>query len=283
MKTSPTEKTEYTTTIATKNTKKLQSQIFYFQNFVTEIFPFKVSHFSFFQKFQKTQILTILAAKLRALPEHLNQSQQVENDPRYMCFKVDFINFFRRSLRFGAILSDRFNHILIGANIDIFDENCENGRFCFSHISMKTESPIKVWGSKTFLSDRPRRWVGKQTKKIISKGQILLCKITLFQQFFQFLGRFCHLLAIFGPFLGRYKVCWLDPRLPTTKWVKLQYIFCVSLSFLAIFFVIFGKILGFLSLFYCILCHFVYNFRYIFWNSRWGFTSGSNWCIIFMI
>ena len=46
----------------------------------------------------------------------------------------------------------------------------------------------------------------------------------------------------------------MDLRLPTTKWVKLQYIFCVSLSFLAIFFLFFGKILGFLSLIYCILC-----------------------------
>ena len=146
-----------------------------------------------------------------------------------MCFKVDFINFFRRSLRFCAILSDRFDHILIGEKNDIFMENCENGRFCFSHISMKMDSPIKVGRSKTYLSDRPRRCVGKQTRKIISKGQIFLCKITLFFQFFQFFGRFCHLWAIFGPFLGRYKVCWLDPRLPTTKWVKLQYIFSVSL------------------------------------------------------
>ena len=115
----------------------------------------------------------------------------------------------------------------------------KKGRFCFGHISMKTESRI---GSKTYLSDRPRRWVGKQTKEIISKGQILLCKMTLFWQFF---GRFCHFLAIFGPYLGRYQICWMDLRLPTTKGVKLQYIFSVSLSFLPIFFVIFGKFLGF--------------------------------------
>ena len=166
-----------------------------------------------------------------------------------MCFKVDFIDFFRRSLRFCAILSDRFDHILIGEKIDIFMENCENGRFCFSHISMKTESPIKVGGSKTYLSDRPRRCVGKQTRKIISKGQILLCKITLFWQFFQFFGRFCHFLAIFGPFLGRYQICWMDLRLPTTKGVKLQYIFSVSLSFLANFWVFIAILMHF--------CHFV--------------------------
>ena len=35
------------------------------------------------------------------------------------------------------------------------------------------ESPIKVRGSKTYLSDGPRRWVGKTAKKIISKGRIL--------------------------------------------------------------------------------------------------------------
>ena len=109
----------------------------------------------------------------------------MENDPRYMCFKVDFINFFRRSLRFGAILSDRFDHILIGEKIDIFDENCENGRFYFSHISMKTESPIKVWGSKTYLSDRPRRWMGKKAKTILSKGPISLYKNTHFSTFLE--------------------------------------------------------------------------------------------------
>ena len=75
VKNASTEKTEYTTTKPTENARKLSSQIFDFQTFVTEIFRFKVSHFSFFQNFQKTQILTILAAKLRALPEHLNQSQ----------------------------------------------------------------------------------------------------------------------------------------------------------------------------------------------------------------
>ena len=72
MKTAPTEKTECTMTKATENGKKLSSQIFNFQTFVTEIFRFKVSHFSFFQKFRKIQILTELAAELRMLPQHLN-------------------------------------------------------------------------------------------------------------------------------------------------------------------------------------------------------------------
>ena len=47
----------------------------------------------------------------------------MEDAPRSVYFKVDFINFFRRSLRFGVILSDRLDHILIGEKIDIFDEN----------------------------------------------------------------------------------------------------------------------------------------------------------------
>ena len=74
MKTAPTEKTEYTMTKATENARKLSSQIFDFRTFVTEIFRFKVDHFSFFKKFQKTQIFTNLAAKFRVLPEHLDQS-----------------------------------------------------------------------------------------------------------------------------------------------------------------------------------------------------------------
>ena len=194
-----------------------------------------------------------------------------------MCFKVDFINFFRRSLRFCAILSDRFDHILIGEKIDIFDEKWENGRFCFSHISMKTESPIKVGRSKTYLSDRPRKCVGKQTRKINSKGQILLCKITLFFcNFFNFLAVF----AIFGLFLGHF---WVDTRY--VGWIpgcqQLNGSNCsISLVFHCNFwqfFCNFWQMFGFLSLFYRILCHFVCIFRYIFWNSRWGFTSGSNW------
>jgi len=259
--TAPTEKTEYTTTKPTENARKLSSQIFDFQTFVTEIFRFKVSHFSFFQKFQKTQILTILAAKLRALPEHLNQSQQVENDPRSVYFKVDFINFFRRSLRFGAILSDCFDHILISEKIDIFDENCENGQFCFSHISMKTESPIKVWGSKTHLSDRPRRLVGKKAKTILSKGPILLYKITLFWPFFRFFGA---VFAIFWLFLDHF---WVDTRY--VGWTSGCYQLMGSNCSLSLvfhfhfwqFFCHFSQIFGVLSLFHCIFCHFVCIFR----------------------
>ena len=75
MKTPSTEKMEHTTTTATENPRNLSSQIFYFWTFVTEIFQFKWRHFSFFWKFKKTQIVTNLAAELRVLPEHLDQSK----------------------------------------------------------------------------------------------------------------------------------------------------------------------------------------------------------------
>ena len=56
VKTAPREKTEYTTTKGTENARKLSSQIFYFQTFVTEIFGFKVCHFSHFLKTSKNAI-----------------------------------------------------------------------------------------------------------------------------------------------------------------------------------------------------------------------------------
>jgi hypothetical protein len=53
----------------------------------------------------------------------------VQNARQSVYFKVAFIHFFRRTLRFGAILSDHFDHILIGEKIDIFVENCKMGDF----------------------------------------------------------------------------------------------------------------------------------------------------------
>ena len=105
-------------------------------------------------------------------------------------------------------------------------------------------------------------WENKRKKSFL-RGKFCCAKSPFFSNFFNFLGRFCHLLAIFGPFLGRYKVCWLDPRLPTTKWVKLQYIFCVSLSFLAIFFCNFWQIFGFYRYFIA-FCAFLSTFLGIF-------------------
>ena len=198
----PTEKTEYTTTKATKNARKLSSQIFYFWTFVTEIFWFKVCYFSFFSKIPKSVNFDDFGCQIAGTSLTPRSKSIGGKCSSVRVLQSWFYQFFCRSLRFGAILSDRFDHILIGEKIDIFDENCENGRFCFSHISMKTESPIKVWGSKTFLSDRPRRWVGKQTKKIISKGQILLCKITLFLAIFPIFWPFCHFFGYFWAIFG---------------------------------------------------------------------------------
>ena len=48
------------------------------------------------------------------------------------------------------------------------------------------ESPIKVRGSKTYLSDGPRRWVGEKAKKIISKGRILPYENAHFSSFSEF-------------------------------------------------------------------------------------------------
>ena len=72
MITAPREKTEYTTTMGMEIARKLSSQIFDFQTFVTEIFRFKIPHISFFLKYLKTQFLTNFAAKLRALPKDLD-------------------------------------------------------------------------------------------------------------------------------------------------------------------------------------------------------------------
>ena len=55
-KTTPTEKTKYTTTTARENPTNLSSQIFDFWTFDTKIFRFKVRHISFFWKFQNMEI-----------------------------------------------------------------------------------------------------------------------------------------------------------------------------------------------------------------------------------
>ena len=63
--------------------------------------------------------------------------------PQSMHFKIGFIHFDRRTLSLGTILINRFDHILIGEKIELFTKNSEKGWFCFGHISMKTDSPIK--------------------------------------------------------------------------------------------------------------------------------------------
>ena len=51
----------------------------------------------------------------------------------------------------GAILSDPSHHIWIDEKSEFFAKNSEKGRFCFGHISMKSDSPMKVLGSRTIL------------------------------------------------------------------------------------------------------------------------------------
>ena len=115
-----------------------------------------------------------------------------------------------------------------------------------SVISPWKRSPrLKFGGPKrTSRTGQEDGWENKRKKSFL-RGKFCCAKSPFFWQFFRFFGRFAIFLAIFGPFLGRYKVCWVDLRLPTTKRVKLQYIFSVSVSFLATFFVIFGKFFGF--------------------------------------
>ena len=56
-----------------------------------------------------------------------------------MCFKVDFIDFFRRSLRFCAILSDRFDHILIGEKIGIMMKIVKMGDFAQQNFPLRND------------------------------------------------------------------------------------------------------------------------------------------------
>ena len=68
-----------------------------------------------------------------------------------------FINFFLRTHRFGAISADRLDQILISEKIDIFDENCENGRFCCTHNSMKTTPTEKTEYTTTKPTENARK------------------------------------------------------------------------------------------------------------------------------
>ena len=71
-----------------------------------------------------------------------------------------------KPLSLVAILSDRFNHILIGEKSEVFAKNSEKARFC--HISMKTDSPIKVLGSRTNLKQDGQE---KRRKKHFLRGE----------------------------------------------------------------------------------------------------------------
>ena len=59
------------------------------------------------------------------------------------------------------------------------------------------ESLIKVWGSKTYLSDGPGRWVGEKEKKIVSKGRILPYE----KAHFSFFWKFSKMAILIGKYL----------------------------------------------------------------------------------
>ena len=75
------------------------------------------------------EFLTNLAATLRAFQKHLEQNQYMQIGPQSVYFKLGFMHFDRRTLSLGTILSDRFDHILIGEKIELFTKNSEKGWF----------------------------------------------------------------------------------------------------------------------------------------------------------
>ena len=113
-----------------------------------------------------------------------------------MHFKVGLIHFDRRSFSFGAIASFIFWSV---KKLHFWLRLLKRGRCYFRHISMKTESPIKLWGSKLLFSDRLSRW----TRKKYAEDQSFWLNFAVQNlPFLAIFGRFSHILDIFGPFLG---------------------------------------------------------------------------------
>ena len=66
------------------------------------------------------------------------------------------------------------------------------------------ESPIKVRGSKTYLSDGPRRWVREEAKKSFLRGEFCRTKTPIFRLF----RKFAKLAILIGKYLrdnGTYR------------------------------------------------------------------------------
>ena len=53
-----------------------------------------------------------------------------------------------------------------------FAKNSEMGQFCFGLISMKTDSSIKVLGSRTNLLNEPTRWTEEKEKQHFLRGEL---------------------------------------------------------------------------------------------------------------
>ena len=133
----------------------------------------------------------------------------MQNDPQSVYFKVAFINFFRRTLRFGAILSDHFDHILIGEKIDIFVENCKMGDFV-SVISPWRRSPrLKFRGPKrTFWTGQENGRENKRKKSSL-RGTFCCAKSVQNHPFIAFFFDFLAVFDNFWLFLGQF---WVDIR-----------------------------------------------------------------------
>ena len=102
-----------------------------------------------------------------------------------MHFKIGFIHVDRRTLSLGTILSDRFDHILIGDKNYFFAENSEKKWFCFGHIFNKPWSLIRVWGSRTYLFDGLKKIGGGKKEKMSSWGKFCPTKMPIFYFFIQ--------------------------------------------------------------------------------------------------
>ena len=100
------------------------------------IFRFKIPYCTFFFKIQKSRILSNLTVKLTSLPGHLDQSLKKLNDPPAMLYKLDFINFFGRSISFSLIFWFKIHYFSFFFKIEMefANQNCQKRRFLKSKL-----------------------------------------------------------------------------------------------------------------------------------------------------
>ena len=117
--------------------------------------------------------------------------------PQSVHFKVIFIPFYHRTLSFGAFLSDRFVHILIGEKIAFLAEIVEKGAMLFQTYLHENRVADKNFGDQIAPLRQAKEMDPKKMQKTSPLGQILLYKITLFWQFLGIFGYFCHFFCNF--------------------------------------------------------------------------------------
>ena len=118
-----------------------------------------------------------------------------------MYFKVAFINFFRRTLRFGAILSDHFDHILIGEKTWLLWRNDQKWSFMItqrSSLEILVLSPRSKFGGpkRTSRTGQEDGWEKKQKKSFL-RGEFCRTKTPIFRLFW----KFAKLAILIGEFL----------------------------------------------------------------------------------